>query len=484
MPPTARDSLRVEVLVFLGLALAATVWIAYHIQDLGFRIGQPSIGLDYAMGVFWWTVLAVGLVWFGGEDRKLLLLGWVAKFFVVLVAMLFYEQQYGLDAYWYFKVTVTGEHPHYSGVDWRKEWYLFQDPLKGIEPHRLGQGTDNMIRLVMFLSMFVGKYYHPMKVIVAFVGLLGSWAFYRAIVVILGRPVPAAFYWLTFFPSVLFWSSILGKDPLIFMVLGLVAYGGARMLIRGELIGSGIAAVGLVMAFNIRPWTALMVACGLGLAVLIRRGYVMQRMAIVAVLVPALLVAWEPIKLRFHIDDLKSFEKLYVQLTEGQDVKSEWTAYTAEFGGSRRASGALEVAQQIQSGDLTGVLPVVIFSGLFRPLPWDARNIFSGFAAVENTALLVLVLMALWRLKWSTARDAVVVWAVSYSLLWAALHGAILIANFGTGIRYKLQVLPFMIIVLFLLLHPAGYAQGRAQPLAIAQGDPGWRPGSLRTPTA
>lgn len=456
-----------EVLVFLGLALAATVWIAYHIQDLGFRIGQPSIGLDYAMGVFWWTVLAFGLVWFGGEDRKLLLLGWVAKFFVVLVAMLFYEQHYGLDAYLYFKTSVTGENWITPGYDWREEWYLFTDPTRGKDTYRVGQGTEHMIRIVMLLSFIVGKYYHALKVVFAFFGLLGCWAFYRAVVVILGRWVPSAFYCLVFFPSILFWSSILGKDPLILLTLGIVAYGGARMLVLGELKGFAIVCLGLFLAFNVRPWTALMAACGLVLAVLLQRGHISFRLTIVVVALPTFLFAWGPIQKRFEIEDMGSFEEVYVKLVEGQDVKSEWTAYLAEFGGSRRAAEAVQVAEQMRSGNYRGVLPHVIFSGLFRPLPWDARNIFSGLAAVENTALLVLVLMALWRLKWSTARDAVIIWAVSYSLLWAAFHGAILIANFGAGVRYKLQVLPFMVIVFFLLLHPEGYARGLAQPLAL-----------------
>lgn len=460
---STRDWLRWDALVFAGGTLAASVWIGYHIRDLGFRIDQPAIGLDYAMGVFWWFVLAAGLIWLGGEDRKLLLTGWVAKFFVVLVAMLFYEQRYGLDAYHYFRTTVTGEHFMYLGIDWREEWYhIFRDPTRGLQEHYLGQGTDSMIRMVMFLSLIVGKYYHALKVVFAFFGLLGSYGFYRAVVVMLGQPVPIAFYWLTFFPSILFWSSILGKDPLIFMILGVVAYGAARMLVRGEVTGFVIVALGLILAFNIRPWTAMMAAVCLLIAVLLRRGHVMQRLMIILLMVPALYYAWEPIQKRFHIEDLKSVERLYVQLTEGQDVKSEWTAYTAEFGGSRRANEAMELAQQMQSGNLGQALPIVIFSGLFRPLPFDARNLFSGLAAVENSLLLLLVLLAVWRLKWSTVRDPVVIWAATYCVLWSTLHGAILLANFGAGVRYKLQMVPFMVMILFLLLHRQGYAKGAA----------------------
>lgn len=443
-------------IAFVGLALVATVWIAHNIRALGFRIDQPDIGQDYAMGVLWWFFIAVGIAWSWCEDRKLLLTAWVVKFFVVLVAMLFYEQRYGLDAYWYFKVTVTGEHPHYTGIDWRKEWFLFEDPTRGLDKHRLGQGTDNMIRLVMFFSIFTGKYYHALKVIFAFFGLLGAWAFYRAIVVILGRPVPIAFYWLAFFPSILFWSSILGKDPLIFLLLGVSAYGAARVLVRGELVGGVFLAIGLVLGFNVRPWTAVMAGVCLLPALLFRGGHGLQRSVLVLLMIQAMLYGWEPISDRFHINELSDFSKLFVILTEGQDVQSEWTVYNAEFGGVQRAAGAVEVVQQIQSGNVGGALPIIIFSGLFRPLPFEVRNAFSAMAALENCFLLFLVLVAMKRMEWEYLRHQMVLWSIFYSLVWAAFYGAILLANFGAGARYKLQVLPFMVMVLFLVLHPQG----------------------------
>jgi len=93
---------------------------------------------------------------------------------------------------------------------------------------------------------------------------------------------------------------------------------------------------------------------------------------------------------------------------------------------------------------------------LFRPLPFEVRNAFSAMAALENCFLLFLVLVAMKRMEWEYLRHPMVLWSIFYSLVWAALYGAILLANFGTGVRYKLQVLPFMVMALFLVLHPQG----------------------------
>jgi hypothetical protein len=154
-----------------------------------------------------------------------------------------------------------------------------------------------------------------------------------------------------------------------------------------------------------------------------------------------------------------------VILTEGQDVQSEWTVYHAQFGGVQRAAGAAEVVQQLQSGDATGALPIIIFSGLFRPLPFEVRNAFGAMAALENCLLLFLALVAMKRIKWAYIRHPMVLWSISFCLLWAAFYGAILLANFGAGARYKLQALPFMVMFLFLVLHPQGLTS-RIRPTA------------------
>jgi hypothetical protein len=453
-------AVRWDHVALAGLALGATVWLALNLRLLSFRIDQPEIGLDYAMGILWWSLIAFGLACVKGEDQPLLMKAWVVKFFVVLIFMLFYEQRYGLDANWYFKVTVTGEHPHYLGVDWRKEWFLFQDPFEGrvdtTLKKKLSQGTDNMIRLVMLLSTFTGPYYSALKVVFAFFGLLGSWAFYRAVVVTLGRPVPVAFYWLAFSPSILFWSSILGKDPLMFLFLGVCAYGAARTLIRGEPIGIPIIAVALFLAYNTRTWTAMMAGGTLIAALFFRRGYALQRLALILVAIAVVTIGWEPVKDAFHIDDLSSVEALFITLTEGQTAKSEWTVYQAEFGGGQGTAGAEEIVAQIQSGNVGSAIPIIIFSGLFRPLPFEARNAFMVMSGLENACLLVLVLLAIKRFRRTYFQEPLVIWPIFLSLLWATFYGAVLLANFGAGVRYKLQVLPFMMIFLFLVLHPDG----------------------------
>jgi len=175
------DDTRLKWCLSFVLLVGIVVWLSLNIRALGFRIGQPAVELDYTMGVLWWIVFALGIILLGGDSRRMLLLAWTGKFFVVLVLMLFYEQHYGLDAYSYFQVTLTGEHWLYPGHDFRTDRVpsfhrihdFFGNPVGGL-------GTENTLRFMLMLGSLMGPSYHAMKVAVAFLGLLGVWWFYRA----------------------------------------------------------------------------------------------------------------------------------------------------------------------------------------------------------------------------------------------------------------------------------------------------------------
>lgn len=104
-----RNGLKKHGLWFLAV-VGCAVWIGQNLPALSFRVAhvQPNLGLDYAMGVLWWSILALGILLFAGESRNILLVGWAGRFFVTLVGMLFYEQNYGLDSYWYCEIRSEG----------------------------------------------------------------------------------------------------------------------------------------------------------------------------------------------------------------------------------------------------------------------------------------------------------------------------------------------------------------------------------------
>ncbi len=458
------DTIGSGVLVVATLAMA--VWFGVHMVELSEKLIYNvavvvrmdfDYGRDYFMGVVWWIIIAVLLLAFGGQYRRMLLAAWIGRFFVALVAMLLYEQRYGLDAYSYYDVVWTGDHWMYEGsIDWHRAGILpstkaLMNP-ENTKQLGAGIGTENMIRTALLVASITGPFYHAMKVMFAFFGLMGSWYFYRAGAVVLGRESPPLFYLLAFFPSVIFWASIVGKEPLQLLFLGLYAYGGALWFTGGGLTALGFIGAGLFGCFLFRPWIAGLAAIALVLGTLL--GKLNGRQAAVCLCaVGAVAVFWGESILELPFGDVT-----YGQMLVG-GMMTEWLENNAQaFSGETQKAGGSGAELPDLKNDGGGAVALIMFSGIFRPLPFDITNPFTALAALENTIILGMALIALKRFRLAYLREPLVLWPLFYILMWSALFGLIVMANFGAGARYKLQMWPFLLLLLIILVTREGRA--------------------------
>ena len=113
--------------------------------------------------------------------------------------------------------------------------------------------------------------------------------------------------------------------------------------------------------------------------------------------------------------------------------------------------------------------PWALFSGLFRPLPWEAYRFFYLLPALENILLLLLSgyhLGGLFRRKYMYQMPLLPLLAL---LLYTALLATLLALsspNFGTLLRYKVGFLPFLAYLL--LIHPLAQWEAYQQKKSIA----------------
>lgn len=412
-----RLTARVPLLLALPLALAAglaTPRLLEAVRLLGRHVPRADIQADYVVAVLWALMLAGGLLLLPATraDRRALLLLWGAKCFVTLVFMLVYEGAYPvLDTYYYLADA--------------------QVPALNLETG-LGQGTNNIVALV-WLHGHVLASYHAIKLTFAMVGLLGVYAFYRGTVHATGREDPRVLIVLGLFPSVLFWSSILGKDPVQLLGIGLYAYGVMAWCSTrrwGYLVP---LAAGVLLASMIRVWAAPILLFPL---VVFAAGGVRgvgRRLVFVALVAVSTVVAVN------HFADTFGLET-------AQDVFETTESLSRAF-----AEGG---SAQMVSVHFTGwasmvtFAPLGAFTALFRPLPGEIPNMFGTMAGLENAALLVLVGLALLRARLASLRHPLVLWALVLVVLWAGVYGFISYQNLGTASRFKLQVLPVLVAVL------------------------------------
>lgn len=389
------------------------------VARLGHFVPQNDMATDYVKGLFWAIFLGLTIVFWpvSSANKKNLLLAWLAKCVLTLIVMLFYESHYGSDANMYFGA--SRGLAEYSG-------YAF-----------LG-GTARMINLARLHNALLADSYHAMKVTCSMLGLVGIYLIYRASVMFRQSEDKRLFFVLAFFPGILFWSSILGKDPLVFFAIDLYAYGVVGWYCRRSLRFLVCIASGIAMAVIFREWLGPIMLFPLGVFILNGvRGAFQRGVLLVLVTVLLLFTAQATID-RFKLSAVQDVVST-VQMASGNMAQAT--------GGSTQ-----QMALDFSSiGSIVSFLPLTTFTALFRPLLGEVLNPFGFLAGLESSLLLFLLWRAMCRTGLQELKEPLVMWAILFVLVWAVVNGIVSSMNFGLTVRYKLQILPILLGVLLYL---------------------------------
>ena len=415
-----QNFLKILFLALVGIAFAFFLpQLLEVVQFLGHRIPQYDRAEDFLKGFA--VAAAITLVLYGlplkNEEKRYLLAFWIIKAFITLVVMLFYEWNYGLDAYEYFR----------------------RSQLPTIDLHFAGvsRGTDNLIAFFWYLEnhIFRTGSYHTQKLLCSFVGFMAVWLFYRGLKKIQPDLKPSFLLFLGLYPSILFWSSILGKDPIMLFGICLFFYGAFSFWHKPHPAYFAAALVGIVVVAAIRSWIVPVLILPLGIALALRVKSNFFRLIFFCVLGFAILKGIQTIGKELAIESAESL----AQTTNA--VSRSWN-----FGGS-----STEIPELSSPGAMLRFLPIGIFTALFRPLPGEILNPFGLVAGVENLFLLYLLGLAIWRFRRSKLKDPLAIWMLSYVILWSCLYAFVSPQNLGAAVRFRLQALPQLLLLLLLL---------------------------------
>ncbi len=406
--------------LFSGIAVGALIpeyskWITV----LGKRINSPDMATDYIIGVLWAIGIALSIPFWpvASLDKKHLLRLWMVRCTVTLGFMLIYEFHYPLDAMSYHKIA----------MDRTFDFGILD----------IGRGTE-LISAVMWIfnhTLPVYDSYHALKVISSLIGFLGVYIIYRGYVIYLGRPILGLLYILMLTPSIIFWSSILGKDPIHLFGIALYVYGVIGWMKRHKLSYAVPMALGLGINLGIRVWSAAIFIAPFGLVSLWRTKNLITKV----IMAGAFGAAAQFAILKF----IKAFqiESIAIAVQNTHSISHSWNK-----GGS-----ALNAPAFTSVSSLISFAPLGMFTALFRPLPGEVMNLFGVLAGMENLILLSMLLVAIKRGALVALRDDLALWATCLILIWSVFYGFVSFQNLGAAVRFRLQVLPIMIgLILFL----------------------------------
>jgi hypothetical protein len=301
-----------------------------------------------------------------------------------------------------------------------------------------------------FMKALTGMIYAvtgPTKVGAFFIfscfGFWGLYFFYRAFC--LACPEGDRWRYARFIfllPSLLFWPSSIGKEAWMTLTLGLAAYGGARILARVH-GGYVLLAMGVVGAIVVRPHVGAILMASLMGAYVLRRApsgasllWPIAKILGVVVLAAVLVVVVGQTKELFGVKDRFNSEAVAQVLEKARAQTSE--------GGSSFGTGT-------SSNFSLTRFPSALVSVLFRPFPWEAKNVLALLASVEGLIVLGLCI-ASWRRITGAVRSVLrtpyVVLCLCYSLLF--VYGFSSFSNFGVLTRQRVQLFPFLVVLLAL----------------------------------
>ncbi len=295
-----------------------------------------------------------------------------------------------------------------------------------------------------FIKFFTGVIYAIIGpsifggyLVFTFLSFLGSYYFYRAFRLAFpdgSKGLYAAL--IFFFPTILFWSSAIGKDALMSLSLGLLAYGGAKVIVNWKWSGIIPLALGFTGALWVRPHIAAISIVALALAFLLPGGKRQHFNPAVYIIGLAMVagLAW------YLLPQVMSFLNLK-QLSSGEIIDY---LYNFQIGSGLGGSA-------YQGFNLYN--PVSYFLGpitvLFRPFPWEAHNLQ---ALMESLAAIFLLFLILWRIKsvgraiasliTNTYSRYIIFYFIAFTLIFTA------IVNFGTLVRERVMIQPFLFMLI------------------------------------
>jgi hypothetical protein len=324
----------------------------------------------------------------------------------------------------------------------------FNHGVQLAEQFRAGDFTTGLSSLTgtNFLRFFSGIVYTVIPgsrmagfLVFAWLGFWGQVFFYRAYRMAVPEGRSRSYgYLVLFLPSLVYWPSSIGKEAWMMLSLGVAALGVAEILTEKMGRGLVLSGLGMWLAALVRPPVAGMVALGLGVALVVRRGRpslrefapVAKGLSMVAAAILATVFLG------------KAQEFLGADLTSPDGITRELTevAQRADHGGSEFEPTVVRSPSD---------LPMATLTVLFRPLVTEAHNAQALAAAIESTALLLVLIV---RLPWIVAairsgrRQPYVVFALVYVGLFVVAFSAF--PNFGLLARQRVQVLPLLLVLL------------------------------------
>jgi len=311
----------------------------------------------------------------------------------------------------------------------------FNFSTAGLNVKILGQGSVSIAAGVVFAIVGVDKL--AAFFVFSWLSFVATVCFYRAFTMTFPDADRRRYALMVFFmPSLLFWTADVSKESMMYLSMGIASYGAARILAHRP--GGGLLLViGTFIGVYVRPQEILLFLGAFAIAGLFRRrGTARSLRGIRRVAVMALQAAL-----------------LIAAVTLSQQLGKTAPVFNlTQLNQNNTGVGSDVIYTPGPKGYFKDVYTVV-----FDPLPINAHGNTQRVAALENTIILVLILISLRRLRYvlrAAFLRPYVLLALMFTIAFPYAFAAL--GNLGLIDRERVLFLPFLLVLLAIPVSPKG----------------------------
>jgi len=306
----------------------------------------------------------------------------------------------------------------------------------------------NIVNLVGFNS------YLLTTVVLAALTYNGIWRLFLLFSELYPKYVKQLSYSILYIPSVLFWGSGILKDTLTLMGACWFTFSFYKVFIKREQIIINVVTMVLsaLLILQMKPYIFIALVPGALIWFSFDKIESISSPIIkflIAPLIIATILGIGSLALSSISDSFgqySSIDKIVDKaIVTQKDLKMDYnkgnTFDIGEFDGS--------------AGSIGRKFPLATFAGLFFPQMWQVKNPVMLLAAIENSFLLILTILVLYRVGpfqfyKQVRKEPLLIFSIVFSVFFAFSVG-LTTSNFGALVRYKIPAVPFYLSAIIIL---------------------------------
>ena len=318
-----------------------------------------------------------------------------------------------------------------------KRFHQFNFSTAGINPpiNVLGEGSVSIAAGVVMAIVGVNKL--ALLFVFSWLAFLATIGFFRAFSVTFPEANHYRYAVLVFFlPSLLFWTAGISKETMMYLSMGMMASGAARILSH-QRAGASLLVVGTIIGIYVRPQELLLFMGAFVAAGFFRRRSSARRMR--------------------GLRRIAFMALQVVLLLAALSLSQQLAKHAPVFNLNKLAQNNIGQKSSLNYHPGPTGYPKDVYTVIFDPLPFNAHGSTQRIAAFENTVILFLFLTGIRRIK-ALPRAAFTrpyvlmcfLYSVTFPYAFAALN------NLGLIDRERVLLLPFLLVLLAIPVSPRG----------------------------